>query len=88
MTFTRSSAQELGGKGIRVNCIIPGVIRTPMTSKYIDDNFEKIIKPIALNRIGNAKDIANVVLFLSSDYSSYITGASLEVSGGKYLTQL
>ena len=88
MTFTRSSAQELGSKGIRVNCIIPGVIRTPMTSKYIDDNFEKIIKPIALNRIGNARDIANVVLFLSSDYSSYITGTSLEVSGGKYLTQL
>tara|TARA_Y100001958_G_scaffold153556_1_gene141225 strand:+ start:1292 stop:2056 length:765 start_codon:yes stop_codon:yes gene_type:complete len=88
ITFTRSSAQEFGSNDIRVNCIIPGVIRTPMTTKYIDENLNKIIEPIALNRIGKTTDVANATLFLSSDLSSYISGAVLEVTGGKYLTQL
>ena len=86
--FTRSSAKELGKKGIRVNCIIPGVIRTSMTSQYIDDNYEKIIKPIALGRVGSCEEVANGVLFLCSDLASYITGAILEITGGKYTTQL
>ena len=63
ITFTRSSAQEFGIHNIRVNCIIPGVIRTPMTTKYIDENLNKIIKPIALNRIGKTTDVANAALF-------------------------
>ncbi len=88
ITFTKSSAQEFGKSGIRVNCVIPGVIRTPMTSNYIDNNYEKIIKPIALGRIGTTRDVANCVTFLCSDFSSYITGTSIEVTGGKYLTQL
>ena len=87
-TFTKSSAAELGQKGIRVNCITPGVIRTPMTSQYIDDNYDKIIKPIALGRVGNCEEVANGVLFLCSDLASYITGAVLEITGGKYATQL
>jgi len=87
-TFTKSSAAELGAKGIRVNCIIPGVIRTPMTSKYIDDNYEKIIEPIALGRVGDCQEVSNAVLFLCSELASYVTGTSLEITGGKYLTQL
>ena len=87
-TFTRSSAAELGKKGIRVNCVIPGVIKTPMTSQYIDDNYDKIIESIALERVGNCQDVANGVLFLCSDMSSYITGSVLEITGGKYSTQL
>jgi len=87
-TFTKSSAAELGKEGIRVNCIIPGVIKTPMTSDFINNNFDKIIKPIALKRIGTTKEVANGVLFFSSDLSSYITGSILEITGGKYLTQL
>ena len=59
-----------------------------MTTKYIDENLNKIIKPIALNRIGKTTDVANAALFLSSDLSNYISGAVLEVTGGKYLTQL
>ena len=86
--FTKSSATEFGKLGIRVNCITPGVIRTPMTSQYIDDNYEKIIKPIALERAGNCEEVANGVLFLCSDLASYITGAILEITGGKYATQL
>ncbi|WP_416695877.1 SDR family NAD(P)-dependent oxidoreductase [Candidatus Pseudothioglobus sp. Uisw_050_01] len=87
VTFTKSTASELGLKNIRVNCVIPGVIRTPMTSKYIDENYDRLIKPIALGRLGESSDIANSILFLSSDMASYITGTSLEVSGGKFSTQ-
>ena len=85
--FTRSSATELGKLGIRVNCITPGVIRTPMTSQYIDDNYDKIIEPIALGRVGSCEEVANAVLFLCSDLASYITGTVLEITGGKYMTQ-
>tara|TARA_Y100000768_G_scaffold387668_1_gene379715 strand:- start:1045 stop:1809 length:765 start_codon:yes stop_codon:yes gene_type:complete len=86
-TFTKSSASELAKNDIRVNSIIPGVIRTPMTSKYIDENYNKLIAPIALGRVGTCTEVANAILFLSSELSSYITGTTLEVSGGKYLTQ-
>ena len=86
--FTKSAASELAKLNIRVNCIIPGVIRTPMTSKYIDENYEELIKPIPLGRIGDVEDIANCVLFLSSELAGYITGACLEITGGKYSTQL
>ena len=85
--FTKSSATELGKLGIRVNCITPGVIRTPMTSQYIDDNYDKIIEPIALGRVGSCEEVANTVLFLCSDLASYITGTVLEITGGKYMTQ-
>lgn len=87
-TFTRSSAAELGKLGIRINCVIPGVIKTPMTSKYIDDNYNNIIEPIALGRVGTCEEVSNGVLFLCSDMASYITGAILEITGGKYATQL
>ena len=87
-TFTKSSAQELGDNNIRVNCVVPGVIRTPMTSQYIDDNYNKIIKPISLGRVGSCEEVANGVLFMCSDLASYITGAILEITGGKYTTQL
>ena len=86
-TFTKSSASELGQKGIRVNCVVPGVIRTPMTSKYIDDNYNKIIKPIALGRVGECDEVASGVLFLCSELANYITGSVLEITGGKYLIQ-
>ncbi len=87
-TFTKSSAQELGNKQIRVNCVIPGVIRTSMTSDYIDANINKLIKPIVLGKIGKCSDIANSVLFLASENASYITGSILQVTGGKFVTQI
>ena len=86
--FTKSSATEFGKSGIRVNCITPGVIRTPMTSQYIDNNYNKIIEPIALGRVGSCEEVANAVLFLCSDLASYVTRTLLEVTGGKYTTQL
>jgi NAD(P)-dependent dehydrogenase (short-subunit alcohol dehydrogenase family) len=87
VSLTQSAASELAEQGVRVNCVIPGVIRTPMTSDYIDENFENIVKPIPLGRIGKPEDVANGVLFLCSDQASYITGTTLTISGGKFITQ-
>lgn len=87
VSFTQSSASELAEHGIRVNCVIPGVIRTPMTASYIDEHYEKLIEPIPLGRVGQPEDVANGVLFLCSDQASYITGTSLTISGGKFITQ-
>ena len=86
-SFTRSAAAELAPHGIRVNCVIPGVIRTPMTSDYIDQNYDKIINPISMGRVGDAVEVADGILFLCSDRASYITGATLEITGGKFSTQ-
>lgn len=86
--FTRSSAAELAEKKIRVNCVIPGVIRTPMTSDNIDEHMDQILRVIPLGRIGTAEDVAHSVLFLASSLAQYITGANLEVTGGKYAIQL
>ncbi len=86
--FTKSAASELAEKNIRVNCVIPGVVRTPMTDDYINKNYDRLIKPISLKRLGTPKEIADGVLFLSSEKASYITGVSLEITGGKYLTQV
>jgi len=87
INFTKSSASELAKYGIRVNCITPGVINTNMTKEYIGKNKNKLLRPIALNRFGNTKEIANAIIFLSSEYAEYITGENLCITGGKYLTQ-
>lgn len=88
MSFTRSAASEFAHLNIRVNCVIPGVIRTPMTDDYIKKNYESIIFPIPLKRVGKEEDVAHGVLFLASEYASYITGTCLEITGGKYSTQM
>lgn len=81
-SLTKSLAIEFGNKGIRVNSIHPGVIDTPMT-KGMDKSSEKAtLSKIPLNRIGKPADIANAVVFLSSDSASYITGEELIVDGG------
>lgn len=87
LTFTQSAAAELAEKNIRVNCVIPGVIETDMTRDYINANKEKLLKPIALKRIGTPEDVARGALFLCSTHASYITGTSLEITGGKFITQ-
>ena len=86
--FTKSAASELAYKNIRVNCVIPGVIKTPMTEEYINTHYDRLIKPISLKRFGTLKEVAMGILFLASSNASYITGVSLEITGGKYLTQV
>ena len=72
-------------KNININCISPGFIKTNMTEK-IDEKFkEVIISKIPSTRLGEPDDIANAVLFLSSDQSNYINGETLHVNGGMYM---
>jgi len=87
VSFTKSAAAELAEQNIRVNCVTPGVIRTPMTDDYINENYQRLIQPISLKRIGMAEEVANGVVFFASEYSSYITGENLCITGGKYLIQ-
>jgi len=80
--FTRAVAMELAPKGITVNAIAPGVIETDMSSQVIRRAKDIILDSIALRRMGKAEEIAHVVVFLSSDESSYITGEIIHVDGG------
>jgi NAD(P)-dependent dehydrogenase (short-subunit alcohol dehydrogenase family) len=76
-------ARELGPDNIRVNSVTPGLIQTDITAGKLTDELKvEIVKGIPLNRLGVADDIANACLFLSSDLSSYITGAVIDVNGG------
>ena len=85
VAMSKSLAIEYAKKNINVNCISPGFIKTAMTEK-IDDKFkEAIISKIPSARLGDPDDIANAVLFLSSDQSNYINGETLHVNGGMYM---
>jgi len=68
--------------GIRVNAVLPGFINTPMTAHISDEVREMFIKNIPLQRLGKPEEVAEVIVFLASDRSSYINGASIEVTGG------
>ncbi len=80
--FTKSLAKELSARNIRVNAVAPGFIDTDMTSVLTDKVKENIYAQIPLKRMGDAKEVANVVYFLSNDESSYITGQVINVDGG------
>ena len=80
--FTKSMAKELASRGIRVNAIAPGFIQTDMTAVLKDDIKEAMLNNIPLNHFGTPKDISNVVNFLASEESDYITGQVIKVDGG------
>jgi 3-oxoacyl-[acyl-carrier protein] reductase len=80
--FTKSIAQEVGSRNIRCNAIAPGFIATEMTADLDEKIKEQMIAATALKRLGDAKEIADVAIFLASDMSSYITGEVLNTSGG------
>jgi len=85
IAMSKSLAIEYAKKNININCISPGFIKTAMTDK-IDEKFKEVItSKIPSARLGEPDDIANAVLFLSSDQSSYINGETLHVNGGMYM---
>ena len=80
--FTKSLAKEIASRNILVNAVAPGFIETNMTDVLKDEVKEAISKQIPLNRMGKAEDVANVVKFLASEDSSYITGQVINIDGG------
>ncbi|MFD1452340.1 MULTISPECIES: SDR family NAD(P)-dependent oxidoreductase [Oceanobacillus] len=77
--MTKSAALELGEFGIRVNSVHPGFIRTPMTEHLIND---ELVSMFPLRRAGEPEEVTNLVIFLASDESSYMTGSELVIDGG------
>jgi 3-oxoacyl-[acyl-carrier protein] reductase len=84
MGFTKSLAREVGIRGVTVNAIAPGFIKTDMTDSLSDDQKENLSKQIPMGRLGTADEVAQAVLFLASNGGSYITGQTLHVNGGMY----
>jgi 3-oxoacyl-[acyl-carrier protein] reductase len=82
MGFTKSMAREVGSRNITVNCVAPGFIDTDMTRALPEAQREALVAQIALGRLGDAKDIADAVVFLASGRAAYITGQTLHVNGG------
>ena len=81
--LAKAMARELGPDGIRVNCVTPGLIQTDITGGKLTDALKtEIAAGIPLGRLGDAVDVARVFLFLASDLSGYITGATIDVNGG------
>ncbi|ADD69761.1 3-oxoacyl-(acyl-carrier-protein) reductase [Denitrovibrio acetiphilus DSM 12809] len=83
--LTKTSAQELAGRGIRVNAVAPGFIKTAMTEVLPENVIEAMQAKIALGTLGEAEDVANAVVFLASPESDYITGNTIHVNGGMYM---
>ena len=84
MGFTKSLAREVGVRGITVNAIAPGFIQTDMTDKLPEDQKVALASQIPMARLGTVDEIAQSVLFLASESSSYITAQTLHVNGGMY----
>ncbi len=80
--MTKTAAKELGSRNINVNAVAPGFIQTPMTDKLTDEQKSKMLEAIAMKRYGTVDEIAGVVSFLCSEDSSYVTGQTIEISGG------
>lgn len=81
--LSKAMAREFGPVGIRVNAVTPGLIQTDITGgKLTEEMRTDIIKGIPLSRLGDARDVANIYLFLASDLSAYVTGAVIDVNGG------
>jgi len=84
--FTKSLAQEIGSRGITVNAVAPGFIDTDMTKELPDAQRDALLSSIPLARLGKPEEIAAAVAFLASDAAAYISGETIHVNGGMYMT--
>ena len=84
--MTRALARELGSRNITVNCVAPGFIDTDMTKALNDAQRDALLGQIPLGRLGRSEEIAAAVAFLASPQASYVTGVTLHVNGGMYMT--
>jgi NAD(P)-dependent dehydrogenase (short-subunit alcohol dehydrogenase family) len=86
ISLTRSIAREFGPRGIRANVVCPSTVDTGMLDGNMSaEQIQDVIPTIPLRRIGRAQEVAGVCLFLASDLSSYVTGATIDVNGGSYI---
>lgn len=85
--MTKTMAAELAPFNIRVNAYIPGIIDTPMNKDWIARCHDQLVDAIAMHRVGKAEEVANALIFAASDAASYITGTTIQVSGGKLAVQ-
>ncbi|MFN3827755.1 MAG: acetoacetyl-CoA reductase [Micavibrio sp.] len=83
--FTKALAMESAAKGITVNAVCPGYIRTEMTGKMKPEILDSIVKQIPVGRLGTPEEIADAVVFLASEKASYITGSTLSANGGQHM---
>ena len=80
--MSKSLAQEVGSRGITINCVAPGLVATPMTDKLNDAQRDSILKGVPLGRMGTPHEIAAAVLYFASNEAAYVTGATLDINGG------
>ena len=84
--MTKALAREVGSRGITVNCVAPGFIDTDMTRALNEQQTQTLLGQIPLGRLGQADDIGTAVVFLASAAAAYITGTTLHVNGGMYMS--
>ena len=80
--MTKTVAKELGARNVTVNAVAPGFIKTPMTDALTEEQRNKMLELVAMKRYGEPEEVANVISFLCSDDASYVTGQTIEISGG------
>jgi 3-oxoacyl-[acyl-carrier protein] reductase len=84
--FTKSLAREIGSRGITVNAVAPGFIDTDMTRALPVEQRDALLEQIALGKLGTVEDVASAVVFLASADAAYITGETIHVNGGMYMS--
>jgi 3-oxoacyl-[acyl-carrier protein] reductase len=83
--FTRSLVHELSPRGVRANCVSPGIIATPMTEAIMRENGAAMIAATPMKRFGTPEEVASVIAFLASDAAAFVTGETIHINGGIYM---
>lgn len=83
--FTRSLVHELSPRGVRANCVSPGIIATPMTEAIMAQNGPSLIANTPMRRFGTPEEVASVIAFLASDAAAFVTGETIHINGGLYM---